>query len=106
MAEKTAKKWLKISGTIFFLLFFWKANAAAHASDGDNLRHVLHGAGQTLFSSMEIPRTILRNSAPFPFNIVTGAVAGTFRTVAGTVMGAAEMARGAAPYAKYAIFAL
>lgn len=102
-------KWLKVLGvTGFFLLILWKTDPAVYAGDGDNVARVLHGAARTLFSSMEIPRAILQNpgGVPFPFNLVTGAVAGTFRTVTGTVMGAAEMARGAAPYAKYAVFAL
>lgn len=69
---------------------------------------IFRGVARTLFSAMEIPRTILQNPShtPFPFSIVTGAVAGTFKTVAGTVGGAADMARGAAPYAKYAALAL
>ena len=102
-------KWLKILGvTGFFLLIFWKADPTAYAGDGNNIALIFRGVARTLFSTVEIPRAILQNPSrtPFPFNIVTGAVAGTFRTVAGTVGGAADMARGAAPYAKYAIFAL
>ena len=83
-------------------------NAAVYASDGDNLALVFRGVARTLFSSVEIPRTIIENpgGTPFPFNVVTGTVAGALKTVAGTVMGAGDIARGSAPYAKYLMLAL
>ena len=90
------------------LIFFTKMNRPAYASDDNNLALVFRGVARTLFSALEIPRSIIENStgAPFPLNVVTGTVTGAFKTVAGTVMGAADMARGAAPYAKYLVLAL
>ena len=81
---------------------------SVYASDGNNMGLIFRGVARTIFAAVEIPRTILENPSrtPFPFSLVTGAVTGTFRTVAGTVGGAADMARGAAPYAKYAALAL
>ena len=85
-----------------------KINAPAYATDGDNVALLFRGVARTLFSSVEIPRTILQNpgGTPFPVNLVTGTIAGTLKTVAGTVMGAADLARGSAPYAKYLVFAV
>ncbi len=100
-------KFLGLTGLILFILLL-KAEPPAYAADSDNIALVFRGVARTLFSVVEIPRTIIENpgNAPFPLNIVTGTVAGTVKTVAGTVMGAFDIARGAAPYAKYAIFAL
>lgn len=99
-------KVLKLTGC--FLLLFLKIIPSIYASDGNNMALIFRGVARTLFSAVEIPCAILQNSSrtPFPFNIVTGTVAGAFRTVAGTVGGVADMARGAAPYAKYAALAL
>ena len=100
-------KFLGFTGLILLSLFL-RAEPPAYAADGDNIALVFRGVARTLFSVVEIPRTIIENpgGVPFPVNIVTGTVAGTVKTVAGTVLGAFDIARGAAPYAKYAIFAL
>ena len=83
------------------ILLLFENTFPVYAGDGSNLALVARGVGRTLFSAFEVPRTIIQNpgNVAFPFNIVTGTVAGTVKTVAGTVMGAGDIARGAAPYA-------
>jgi len=67
---------------------------------------LVRGTARTLLSPLEIPRTMVEHSKKvmFPFGLVTGALVGTVRTVLGIVGGASELALGAAPYAKYAVF--
>lgn len=73
----------------------------------NNIALITRGVARTLFSAFQIPKEMLANSTnAFPLGLVGGAVSGAMKTVVGTVMGAADIARGAAPYAKYAIFAL
>ncbi len=63
------------------------------------------GVGQTVNGAFAIPVRVLQGAAQsFPFGIITGAIQGTFETVGWVVNGAANVARGAAPYAKYAAF--
>ena len=91
---------------LIFASFLLNADGAAYATTGNDVYFVFRGAARTLFSSVEIPRTIIENpgKVPFPLNLVTGTIAGTFKTITGTLMGAVDIARGAAPYAKYLIF--
>jgi hypothetical protein len=67
---------------------------------------LIQGTAKTLLSAFEIPRTMLQHSQQmmFPFGLVTGSVVGAARTVTGTLSGVFDLARGAAPFAKYAIF--
>ena len=78
------------------------ADAFAQARDG----YLVRGVGKTLFSVVEIPKSIVEDSKKmvFPVGIVTGTVKGAFRTVVGTLGGVLDMAYGAMPYAKYALF--
>ncbi len=77
------------------------------ADDGNNIALITRGVARTLFSVFEIPKDMMANAGnAFPLGLVTGAVTGTVKTVVGTVVGATEIARGAAPYAKYAALAL
>ena len=73
----------------------------------DNVGLIFRGVAKTLFSAFEIPRSMLQDTTRvgFPFGLVTGVVGGSARTVFGTLSGAADIARGAAPYAKYAALA-
>ena len=90
-----------ISRTILLLFIFCVFTTPVHAA----VNQVLRGAGRTLFSVVEIPKSIVQQSTrSFPLGIVTGTVQGTYRAVAGTVSGVVDMAVGAAPYAKYLIF--
>jgi hypothetical protein len=66
---------------------------------------IMRGVGRTIFSVLQLPAEMLANSGrAFPLGMVAGAVSGTMKAVAGTVIGAADIARGGAPYAKYAVF--
>ncbi len=77
--------------------------STAHA----NMALIAQGFAKTMYALVQVPASMIVGSTQsFPLGIVTGAVAGTMKMAVGTVMGAADMARGAAPYAKYAIFAL
>ena len=84
-------------------MFFIGFPKIAAAGNGD---YLVRGAAKTMFATMEIPRSMISQStrAPFPVGLVTGAISGVFRTALGIVSGAADLARGAAPYAKYAVF--
>ncbi len=74
-------------------------------ADG-NVSYIVQGAAKVVFSIFEIPKAMVDHSQTvvFPFGLVTGALEGAFRTVGGTLNGAFDIARGAAPLAKYAIF--
>ena len=89
----------------FLLCLFFFRTSLVYA---DSVGLILRGLIRTVTAAVEIPRSMLEDSAHlmFPLGIVTGAIKGAVRTVAGTVLGAADMARGAAPYAKYAVFAM
>ncbi len=85
------------------LLLGWPSKAVlAQSSAG----YLIQGTAKTLLSVFEIPRTMLQHSQNviFPVGLVTGSMVGAVRTVTGTLSGVFDLARGAAPYAKYAIF--
>ncbi len=71
----------------------------------DSVGLIMRGVARTIFSVFELPKTIVESSGQsFPLGIIGGTVAGSMRMVAGTLMGATDIARGAAPYAKYLVF--
>ena len=84
------------------------AQASAYAGAGQDAAYVARGAGKFLGSVFAIPKAMLQDSGRvmFPFGLVTGAVRGTVQMVGGIVGGAADVAQGSAPYAKYAALAL
>ncbi len=94
-----------IKKTAFLLFLITAVTIPAYAQDGIDL--IFRGVGETLFSVMEIPQGMMQGAVRngFPFGLVTGAVGGVVRTVMGTLQGGADIARGAAPYAKYAALA-
>ena len=67
---------------------------------------ILRGVAKTIFSAFQIPASMMQDSTRvmFPFGLITGAVRGSVKTVVGTMSGAVDLARGGAPYAKYAAF--
>lgn len=69
---------------------------------------ILRGVAKTVSAVFQIPAAMIVDSsrAVFPFGLISGAIRGTFRTVGGVFSGAVDMARGGAPYAKYAALAL
>ena len=77
----------------------------AHALRGVPL--VMRGVAKTVFSVFEVPKQMMAGAPnSFPFGLVAGTAFGAARAVAGTLSGAVDMAKGAAPYAKYAVFAI
>ena len=86
-------------------MFF--APAFLYADDGENIAYAARGAGKIFGSLFAIPKAMLQDSGHvlFPFGLVTGAVRGTVQTVTGVVGGVVDVARGGAPYAKYAAIA-
>jgi hypothetical protein len=80
----------------------------AHADVGQDVSYAARGASKLVGSMFAIPKAMIQDTGRvmFPFGLVTGAVRGTFQTVTGVVSGAVDLARGGAPYAKYAAMAL
>lgn len=72
----------------------------------DNIGLIFQGVARTLVSVFQIPKTMLEYSSEFGFPVgtVMGTVIGSLQTVFGTLGGMADVARGAAPYAKYLVF--
>lgn len=92
---------------IFFLAVLVISSISAQPAYADNIALITRGVARTLFSAFQIPKEMLANAGnAFPLGLVAGALSGAMKTVVGTIMGAADIARGAAPYAKYAVFAL
>ena len=72
----------------------------------DSVGLILRGVVRTLVSVVELPKGMITGGVQsFPLGIVTGTVTGAVRMIGGTLVGAADIARGAAPYAKYAAIA-
>ena len=93
----------KIWYCVLLLFAFLAFVPPAHAAD--NIGLLMRGVARTVFSAFEIPKQMLASSTTaFPLGLVGGAINGTMRTVAGTLVGATDIARGAAPYAKYLVF--
>lgn len=80
----------------------------ALASDARNVALVFRGVAKTVLSIFQVPAGMMQDSTRvmFPFGLVTGAVTGSIKTLVGTMSGVFDIARGAAPYAKYAMFAI
>ncbi|MSR77993.1 MAG: hypothetical protein EXS63_07210 [Candidatus Omnitrophica bacterium] len=88
------------------ILCFLSGSPAAKASTGGDVSLMLRGATKIVGSAFQVPANMLGDSMKvmFPFGLLTGAVKGTAKTVAGTLGGVVDIARGGAPYAKYLIF--
>ncbi len=96
--------------SIFFavIVFLFTVVPDAGASDSQNIAYIQRGVGRILGSTLAIPTAMVQDSrcVMFPFGIVTGALRGTVRMVGSIVGGVVDVARGGAPYAKYAALAL
>ena len=92
---------------LWIVLGMLVAPAFLYAGDGENISYAARGAGKIFGSMFAIPKAMIQDSGHvlFPFGLVTGAVRGTVQTVTGVVGGTVDVARGAAPYAKYAALA-
>ncbi len=102
---------MKKSETFLALLLvasFLLMPCAAYADVGTDVSYAARGASKLVGSMFAIPKAMIQDTGRvmFPFGLVTGAVRGTFQTVTGVVSGAVDLARGGAPYAKYAALAL
>lgn len=88
---------------VLSLSTIWEANAGT----GDDVAYASRGAGKMISGVFAVPQCMLQDSTRvmFPFGLVTGAIRGVAKTVGNVVSGAVDMARGASPYAKYAVLA-
>ncbi|MFH1208830.1 MAG: hypothetical protein V1673_04660 [Candidatus Omnitrophota bacterium] len=79
-----------------------------YAGTGENIAYATRGVGKIVGGVFAIPKAMFQDSGRvmFPFGLVTGAIRGTVQTLAGVVGGVVDVARGGAPYAKYAALAL
>ena len=88
-------------------LMVFCGHSFVYADTGQDISYAAQGATQIVGSAFAIPKAMLQDSGHvmFPFGLVTGAIRGTVQTVTGILGGAMNVARGAAPYAKYAAIA-
>ena len=101
--RKTAFKPVFLFSLFFVLVAF--ISKIPNVSADDDLALVMRGVAKTLTSTLEIPKNVIAGSAvAFPMGMVGGVLNGSLRAVSGTLSGAVDIARGAAPYAKYMIF--
>lgn len=90
---------------VFLALWLLCGLVACPQAHAGGIPLIMRGAGRTFFSVFQIPKDMITYAPKaFPVGLVAGTVTGTMKAVAGTVVGAFDMARGAAPYAKYLIF--
>ena len=93
--------------TPFILLILLGAGLLSPSSARADMARIAGGLAKTMYALVQVPANMVAGGAQsFPLGLVTGAVTGTVKMAVGTVMGVADMAAGAAPYAKYAVFAL
>lgn len=85
------------------LLFVFAPQAFAKSTDVLLFR----GIGKAVVAVLSIPVGVATGAAQgsFPFGMIGGVVKGTANAVGGTLSSAFDLARGGAPYAKYAVFA-
>lgn len=97
---------MKKPALILFASIFFIAGGPLPAARADSVDYLVRGIGKTVTSVFYIPADMIRDTGRvmFPFGLLTGAVRGTARTVGGLLSGAVDIARGAAPYAKYLVF--
>jgi predicted small secreted protein len=93
---------------LLLVLSFLLAPSLAYAAMGEDISYAARGAGKIVGGVFAIPKAMMQDSGRvmFPFGLVTGALRGTVQTVTGVVGGVVDVARGGAPYAKYAALAL
>lgn len=93
-------------GLLLFALLLAILTSFAAPAYADNMGLIFQGVAKTLLSVFQLPKAMIAYTQElgFPLGLITGTVLGTVDTVLGTLGGAADVARGAAPYAKYMIF--
>ena len=101
MTKKTAE----VVFTICFVLSLFCFPVRGYSDTARNVAYASRGASKLVHGVIAIPKDVVEDSKRyiFPVGVITGALRGTFQTVAYTVSGAVDAARGAAPYAKYLV---
>ena len=101
-------KKLKTFLTALLVLGILLMPSLGYAAMGEDISYAARGTGKIVGGVFAIPKAMMQDSGRilFPFGIVTGAIRGTVQTVTGVVGGVVDVARGGAPYAKYAALAL
>jgi len=73
----------------------------------DSIGLIFRGVTKIIAAPFQIPKKMMEHSSRsgilFPVGMATGAVAGSVSALTGSLSGAVDAARGAAPYAKYAV---
>lgn len=106
--KRSVMKKLKTLLCLLLVLSVFLTPTHGFADMGRDISYAARGASKLVGSVFAIPKAMLQDSGRvmFPFGLVTGAIRGTCQTVGGVVSGAVDLARGGAPYAKYAALAL
>lgn len=79
--------------------------ASGNAFAVDNNAYILRGVAKIMSAAFQLPGHLIQDSVKsFPFGLVTGAVNGAFQTFWSVLSGGLDIAKGGAPYAKYALF--
>ena len=94
--------------SVMLILSIFLFHTTAYADTGQDISYLMQGTGKVIGSVFAIPKAMFQDTCNtmFPFGLVTGAIRGTVQTVTGLLGGTFDLARGAAPYAKYAALAL
>jgi len=94
-----------VKASLFFVLITSICFSAYAENPIRDIGIVAGGASKVIGGVFALPTEILKGGfQSFPFGLVTGTVKGTVKTLGGVLGGTLQMAKGAAPYAKYAVF--
>lgn len=98
------RHWAKICLLSIVMVFFLSTQVRAENPVQD-ISNIAGGTGSVISGAFALPTEIVKGGvSSFPFGIIAGAIRGTFMTVGSVVSGVFSIAKGAAPYAKYAAF--
>lgn len=86
--------------------FLFTAHSNLYASDVENINYIERGFFRIFTAAFQTPVYLIQKTLTGPpvIGTVDGVVTGTFYTLSSLMGGAFDIARGAVPYAKYAIF--
>lgn len=99
------KKTFLVPSLLVCILFFTSL-PSLYADDVQNVSYIERGFFRIFTAAFQLPRYLIHKTLTGPPIVGTldGAVTGAFYTVSSVVGGAFDIARGAAPYAKYLVF--
>ena len=102
--QKRVGFFVLLAVTLVFLI----PHPGLYADDDTNFAYISRGFFRILTAAFQIPRYLLYKtlSEPIGLGTVDGALTGAYYAVAELSGGALDIARGAAPYAKYMVFFL